>query len=133
MLTFQDVKTLLDETSCEIFGYEFKFFLGDQGENKWYLQVGMLCEDSDNTGPQVYKGGKFYVSPHSTRDEVVKKVLLACLTFLEHEAREGFTWRGRRIFGPHISLEALYSVAEETTSREELESPREAEKNSLGA
>lgn len=111
MLTFDEVSLLFFETRCSVLGKEFCFTLGKHSENQWYLQVGM------EIAGKIWKGGKFYISPHSTRDEVVKKFLLACITFMEHEVREGFKWRGAKIFGPHITLEALLEASRHTEGR----------------
>lgn len=34
--------------------------------------------------------------------------------FCEHEAREAFQYAGRRVFGPHIAVEALWNAAAST-------------------
>lgn len=34
--------------------------------------------------------------------------------FSEHEARESFQFKGRRVFGPHTSVAALWEAAEST-------------------
>jgi hypothetical protein len=34
------------------------------------------------------------------------------MTAEEHETREVFRYRGRAIFGPHLSVEALWEIAE---------------------
>jgi hypothetical protein len=56
-------------------------------------------------------GGKAWPSEHSTQNEIVQMVFGLYKSYWEHEARETFQWRGRRVFGPHISTEALWEVA----------------------
>ncbi len=56
-------------------------------------------------------GGKAYVSPHASDSELVQTVFGLYKGFWEHEARETFKWRGRRVFGPHIDTDALWEVA----------------------
>ncbi len=53
-----------------------------------------------------------------TRGEIVRTALMAVLAVEEHEARERFLWRGRAVFGPHLSLEALWESAERLEKRE---------------
>lgn len=56
-------------------------------------------------------GGKGYPSEHSTDSEIIQMIFGLYKGYWEHEARETFEWRGRRVFGPHISTEALWDVA----------------------
>jgi hypothetical protein len=55
--------------------------------------------------------GKAYLSPHATDSELVQTIFGLYKAFFEHEARETFTYRGARVFGPHIDVMALHSVA----------------------
>lgn len=57
-------------------------------------------------------GGKSYLSPFMTTSEIVRRALGAAIAYEEHEVREEFKYRGVRIFGPHIDVEALVEVAE---------------------
>jgi hypothetical protein len=45
-----------------------------------------------------------------TRSELVQTAFKAVLTSIEHEAREQFTYKGARVFGPHFDIEALVSA-----------------------
>jgi len=56
-------------------------------------------------------GGKAYLSEHATDSELVQTIFGLYKAYWEHEARETFLWRDRRVFGPHISTEALWDVA----------------------
>ncbi|MBL8753337.1 MAG: nucleoside 2-deoxyribosyltransferase domain-containing protein [Planctomycetes bacterium] len=47
------------------------------------------------------------ITPLATASEVVQTALKAVLTWQEHEAREGFLYRGQPVFGPHHHLEGL--------------------------
>jgi len=71
-------------------------------------------------------GGKSYLSPHMTEGELVRRLLGAALAYEEHEVREFFMWRPegtepgeeRRVFGPHISVSALWDVADQLDVRQ---------------
>lgn len=74
--------------------------------------------DPLNPGPKSWqRGGKRYVSEHAVDSEVVQCALRALLDFDEHETREAFLFDGVRLFGPHITLDALKSVADTTETR----------------
>jgi hypothetical protein len=56
-------------------------------------------------------GGKAYLSPAQTTNEIVQAIFGLFLAYWTHEARENFEWRGRRVYGPHIAVEALWEAA----------------------
>lgn len=56
-------------------------------------------------------GGKYYLSENATDSELIQTVWAAYQSYWLHEARENFYWRGRRIYGPHISADALWEAA----------------------
>jgi hypothetical protein len=51
-----------------------------------------------------YTGRKWHIDKSATRAEVVRTALKAALSWQEHEARELFTYRGKRIHGPHFDI-----------------------------
>jgi hypothetical protein len=48
----------------------------------------------------------------------VQTALKAVLTAEEHEAREQFFYRGGAVFGPHINVDRLWTIADELDERE---------------
>jgi len=84
---------------------------------RWYYQI--ECERPDTFTGEVGigRGGKAYLSPEMTEGELVQIAWGLFQGYVLHEAREGFQWRGRRVFGPHISTAALWDVAERTEYR----------------
>lgn len=62
-------------------------------------------------------GGKAYLSPHQTDNELVQTIFGLYKGYWEHEARESFEYKQRRVFGPHISTDALWSVARKVDVR----------------
>lgn len=87
-------------------GWSFK--LGDN-----YLQVQL----PDAFG-ESWTGRKWLLSRHMTEGEVVQTCLMALLAAEEHEAREAFTYKGKALFGPHLSIEKLLAIADDTEMRE---------------
>lgn len=96
----------------------FRFQVVHDPIGKIYLQAETDTVDLDTGEPWPNcRGRKWYLSPHMTKSELVATAFKAVLTFQEHEAREQFTYRGRRVFGPHIDIDALHEVAERTDPR----------------
>lgn len=86
------------------------------GVDGWrvFLQVRGFEPDSVTgaAAPPEGRGGrKWLLSPHMTRSEVVATAFKAVLTYVEHEVREAFRYRGRAVFGPHINIDALHAAA----------------------
>lgn len=92
-------------------GYTFRISGAFDIHQPTYLQGVFLapCNDEPNvTRPQHTR--KWLLSQHMTRSELVQTAFKCALTSIEHEAREQFTYKGARIFGPHFNVEALVSV-----------------------
>lgn len=85
---------------------DWTFFLGHDGDQPW-LQVRFMEADLGTGGHIQQYGRKWRLSRHMTRSELVQTAFLAVLTAVEHEAREGFRYRGRMVFGPHLDVDAL--------------------------
>ncbi len=66
-------------------------------------------------GPQFTR--KWLVSPHACESEVVRTVFKCVATSMEHRTREGFKWKGQRIFGPHIDIYALHDASRKVDVR----------------
>lgn len=83
----------------------------DENADRYYFQI--ECERLDViTGKTGWGyGGKAYLSPFMSDSEMVQIAFGLYKGYWEHEARETFMWRKRRVFGPHISTEALWEVA----------------------
>ena len=51
-----------------------------------------------------FTGRKWFIERTASRADVVRTALKAALTWQEHEGREFFTYRGKRIHGPHFEI-----------------------------
>ena len=80
--------------------------------NGWYLQIRCKRPDIVTKQPGVGKSPKAYVDPTMSDSQIVRRIFAMFLAYEEHECREWFTYGGKRIFGPHISIEALSEVSE---------------------
>ena len=116
MITETRLEAILKGIKADYQGTCFHLFHGNHHGRLW-VQVGTVRPDCNTSQVGLGKGGKAYVSEHATEDEVVKKVFGLILAYVEHEAREGFYYKGKRLFGPHITLEALMEAADHTEVR----------------
>lgn len=80
-------------------------------DGRYFFQIACYRKDTFTGEMGWGYGGKAYLSEHSSDSELVQTVFGLYKSFFEHEARETFKWNGRRVFGPHISTEALWEVA----------------------
>jgi hypothetical protein len=93
--------------SCRFEGYAFEVNAGHGGI---HLQATYLDADIVTGEPAVQHTRKWLLSPHMTRSEIVQTCFKLVMTSMEHRAREGFTYRGKRVFGPHFDVEALWQI-----------------------
>ena len=113
MLSFEDVQLIVNSVECSLFGQAFVFrFDKHEGTERWFIQARINRPDIVTGEWGQGGGGKLYVSPHATEDEIVKKCLGACLAFVEHEVREGFAYELTHLFSPHIGVRHLMSIAD---------------------
>lgn len=87
----------------------WRFLLHDKGDG-YLLQLSYYEADVDNPlgGPPVeQKTRKWYISPYSTKTEIVRTAYKMVMTSLEHRLGEHFTFGGRRVYNPHFSVDGL--------------------------
>ena len=78
---------------------------------RWYYQISFGRIDVITGVWGTGYGGKAYLSPHASDNELVQTIFGLYKGVWEHEARESFMWNDRRVFGPHIATQALWDVA----------------------
>lgn len=88
---------------------------------RFYLQVACMRPDTFTGEMAEGRGGKSYLTEHVSKSEVVLTVWGLFQNYVMHEAREGFLYKGRRPFGPHIDIDALWSVAGQLDARQHLD------------
>lgn len=54
---------------------------------------------------------EWYIDPEFTKSQVIQTVLALVLLAEEHEARENFRYKNRKIFGPHFDAETMVAVS----------------------
>jgi hypothetical protein len=92
---------------CTFEGYAFNVSVGHGGI---YLQAKYLDADILSGRAEVQHTRKWLLSPMMTRSEIVQTCFKVVMTSMEHRAREGFKYRGKRVFGPHFDVEALWQI-----------------------
>ena len=106
------VRCLIDDrVRCEPFT-----FVVTEERGTAYVQARLWRADADTgvegwgLGPR-HPVGSSANDPDGQPDYIVKRCLVAALSFAEHEVREAFLYDGRRVFGPHMKLSALWEAA----------------------
>lgn len=93
--------------SCRFEDYSFEVKSGHGGI---HLQATYVDDDIVSGVPERQHTRKWLLSPSMTRSEVVQTCFKLVMTSMEHRAREGFTYRSKRVFGPHFDVEALWQI-----------------------
>lgn len=104
-MNYQAALELVEDCQVSVFAHKIFFVLLHGYNGGWLLQAKAVIDG------ELHGGGKYYVSQHSTRAEVVQKCLVAAVQFAEHEIREGFTYSKLAVFHPHHSLADLCDIA----------------------
>lgn len=114
-------KTVASDVAYSIFGavvwLEFRRDKADEG-GRFYYQVHAERPDTYTGEMGEGAGGKAYLSPHMIEDELVQIAWGLFQSYVIHEAREGFTYKEKRIFGPHLKVANLLEIADDTVKRE---------------
>lgn len=86
-------------------------------KGRYYVQIQCYRMDVITKKMGFGVGGKAYLGRHQTDNEIIQTVFGLYKGYAEHEARESFELDGKRIYGPHISIEALLTVAHKVDVR----------------
>lgn len=105
MLTVRNIESILANVAYQ----NWIFFVAAKEDTfePDYLQVKFVAPCSTSGQAQNWSGRKWQLSKWMTTSEIVTTAFKAVLTAIEHEAREGFLYKGQPIFGPHIDVDAL--------------------------
>lgn len=111
---FARVQAIADEITL---GMKSRVRVGRKRTGAVFVQI--ECERVDVITKEVGigRGGKGEPSEFSTDNEIIQMIHGLFLSYWTHEARENFEWCGRRIYGPHMKAEALWTVARQVDHR----------------
>jgi hypothetical protein len=84
----------------------------DRTDGQVWFEIVARRPDVDTGRVGIGRGGKRFVTDQMSNSTIVRSIFGALVSYEEHECREGFAFDGKRIFGPHISIEALADVAD---------------------
>lgn len=94
-------------------------FVVNVQDGQIFLQVeGYVRDLTDPTGEDStfgwQRGSRQWVSPAAKESDIFRMMLAMLIAFDEHETREAFLVDGVRVFGPHVTIDALKHVAHVT-------------------
>ena len=101
-LTIGEVRALLNQVT-----YPHMQFLLEPIDDGFLIQLRCEMQDNDTGDDSVQYGRKWHIGREYTPSHVIRTALMAVLAWEEHEARERFTYKTRRIFDPHFDVEQL--------------------------
>lgn len=105
-MLLEDVKRVVAETTYP--GYEFGVSMVSRGI--YTIEGRFKAPCTINGGEPVWQYTRKWLLEYPTPSAVVGTLLKLVLTSLEHEAREMFLWKGKRVFDPHIDIHSLLSL-----------------------
>lgn len=70
-----------------------------------YLQIRFFADGED----QYCR--RWVLDNHMSVSDLIRTAWMATLAAEEHEARESFRYKGRKIFGPHFDVDRLVEIA----------------------
>lgn len=94
-----------------------EILLGIEFRDWWFVvetdrfHVAFRAKDSFTGEDAIQRGRPWLIWPEMTQSAIIFTAWAAIEAAVIHEAREDFKYRGRRVVGPHISVEALWRVA----------------------
>ena len=104
-------QTCAEEVQFPGYSFTFSFY------PRTYLQAFFTALCSKTSLPFEQATRKWYISSEATKSEIIQTMFKCVLTSVEHEARESFLYKGKPIFGPHFSVDALWNIAESLDER----------------
>jgi hypothetical protein len=110
MMTFALAQELISRIKFK----DWLFYLAQEDDRLWiqvrYLETDVDGNPHDANDLELQQGRKWLISRHATPSEFVQTCFKAVLTSMEHQAREHFTYRGARVFGPHFDVDQLVAL-----------------------
>lgn len=100
-------------------GWTLRASIDTSRNNAPYLQWLWKAPCVKTGEPVTIPTRKWYLSEHMTESELVLTAFKAALTGEEHEAREHFTYEGKRILNPHINVRRLLEICDDEDARVE--------------
>lgn len=97
-------------TNVRFFNYKFHVRESHAGV---VLQATYPDYDIYTSKEEIQHTRKWPLSPEMTDSEIVQTAFKLCITSFEHRCREGFQYKGARVFGPHFDVEDLVRLCKQ--------------------
>lgn len=79
----------------------------------WLLQVTYVEPDIDTREPATQESREWLIRPTMSEGEIVRTAYAAVTRSYMHIVSEHFTYKGKRVYGPHIDIDALLNACEQ--------------------
>jgi len=109
VLTQLEVAEVLSEISYKDWNHDLIIEPENAPPSEQFMFLRFWWNDPNDHSVQTSR--RWYISPHSTKSEVVQTALLAVLVAEEHETREQFRYKGAKIFGPHFDVDVMTDIS----------------------
>jgi hypothetical protein len=114
MHTFEEIQEVVAAISYKP-GWSFRVEQIDQNGH-FFVQVCVdesadVARDAQTGEVAAWRGGKWLISQHMTRNEIVRTVHKAVIGAEMHELDEYFRYRGRAIYNPHLDPDQMAKFA----------------------
>lgn len=83
------------------------------------FHVAFWAKDNFTGAEAIQRGRPWLIWPEMADSAIVFTAWAAIEAAVIHEAREDFKYKGRRVVGPHVSVEALWRVARSVDIKQE--------------
>lgn len=101
-------------------GWTLRLQCDESRNNALYMQWVWWATCAKTSRKKIQHSRKWFVSEHASDSELVLTAFKAALTAEEHECRESFKFKGKRVLGPHIDVNALLTVCDIEDNRAEV-------------
>jgi hypothetical protein len=91
---------------------DYNFEVTEDSRGSVYLRATYLEADIVTKKPELQYTRRWLLSPAMVKSEIVQTVFKCVMTSAEHRVREHFKYRGARVFGPHLDVDALVEICE---------------------
>ena len=106
MMNIEEMRAVVAQIRFE----DYSFEVGEKNGVP-YLRASYTEPDIITHEPTLQRTRKWMLSSHAVKSELVQTAFKCVLTSMEHRAREGFLYKGERVYGPHFDVEALVEIA----------------------
>ena len=107
-MTIEEMRDIIAQVKFEDYT-----FVVTEGHGGIYLQAHYPEGDIVTKLPSSQYSRKWLLSPLMTKSELVQTAFKLCITSMEHRTREHFLYKGKRVFGPHFDVEALWQICQD--------------------